>query len=48
VVTEWKEYRDLEWEVIAKKMRSPFVLDGRHALDREKLLRAGIRYTTLN
>ncbi len=48
LVTEWNEYRDLEWESIAKKMRSPFVLDGRHALDREKLGRAGIRYATLN
>ncbi|MFL6448832.1 MAG: UDP-glucose dehydrogenase family protein [Bryobacteraceae bacterium] len=48
LVTEWNEYRDLEWDLIARKMRSPFVLDGRHALDREKLSRAGLRYTTLN
>jgi UDPglucose 6-dehydrogenase len=48
LVTEWNEYRDLEWDVIAKRMRSPFVLDGRHALDREKLSRAGLRYSTLN
>lgn len=48
LVTEWNEYRDLEWETIAKRMRSPFVLDGRHALDREKLSRAGLRYATLN
>jgi UDPglucose 6-dehydrogenase len=48
LVTEWKEYRDLEWEAIARRMKSPLVLDGRHALDREKLSRAGIRYTTLN
>jgi UDPglucose 6-dehydrogenase len=48
LVTEWKEYRDLDWDVIAKRMRTPFVLDGRHALDREKLSRAGIRYTTLH
>ena len=44
LVTEWTEYRDLEWEALAKKMRHPFLLDGRHALDREKLTRAGIRY----
>jgi len=48
LVTEWNEYRDLEWDLIAKKMRSPFVLDGRHALDREKLSRAGLRYITLS
>ena len=48
LVTEWNEYRDLEWEVVAKRMRMPFLLDGRHALDREKLTRAGLRYATLN
>jgi UDPglucose 6-dehydrogenase len=48
LVTEWNEYRDLEWDVIAQKMRTPLVLDGRHALDREKLSRAGVKYTTLN
>jgi len=44
LVTEWSEYRDLDWEALAKKMRYPFLLDGRHALDREKITRAGLRY----
>lgn len=44
LVTEWSEYRDLDWELLVKKMRYPFVLDGRHALDREKLLRCGVHY----
>src|SRR6185312_6062313 len=48
LITEWNDYRDLEWELVAKKMRNPFVLDGRHALDREKLTRAGLRYMTLS
>ena len=47
LVTEWNDYRDLDWEGIAKKMRTPFLLDGRHGLDREKLTRAGLRYATL-
>jgi len=47
LVTEWNEYRDLEWECMAKRMRNPLVLDGRHALDREKLQRAGLRYLSL-
>ncbi len=47
LVTEWNDYRDLDWEMLAGKMRVPFVLDGRHALDREKLTRAGFRYMTL-
>ncbi len=48
LVTEWNEYRDLDWETVAKKMRSPFLLDGRHALDREKLTRAGLRYVSIS
>ncbi len=48
LVTEWNEYRDLEWEALASKMRSPFILDGRHALDREKISKAGIRYSALS
>ncbi|MBV9301424.1 MAG: UDP-glucose/GDP-mannose dehydrogenase family protein [Acidobacteriaceae bacterium] len=47
LVTEWNEYRDLDWETLAAKMRCPVVLDGRHALDREKLTRAGYQYLTL-
>ena len=48
LVTEWSEYRDLDWELVAKKMRYPFVLDGRHTLDREKLLRFGLHYMSLS
>lgn len=48
LVTEWNEYRDLDWEKIAKKMRNQFVLDGRHALDSEKLTRAGMRFVTIS
>ena len=48
LVTEWNEYRDLEWEAIGPKMKSAFILDGRHALDREKISKAGIRYAALS
>jgi len=47
LVTEWNEYRDLDWETVGKSMRSPFILDGRHALDAEKIIRSGMRYATL-
>jgi UDPglucose 6-dehydrogenase len=46
LVTEWSEYRDLDWEELGTKMRSPLILDGRHILDREKLGRAGLRCIT--
>ncbi|MDQ2843814.1 MAG: UDP-glucose/GDP-mannose dehydrogenase family protein [Acidobacteriota bacterium] len=48
LVTEWNEYRDLDWEVLAKTMRNPFILDGRHTLDSDKLTRAGMRFTTIS
>jgi UDPglucose 6-dehydrogenase len=48
LVTEWNDYRELDWECVARKMRNPFLLDGRHALDREKLTRAGMRYMSIS
>ena len=48
LITEWNDYRDLDWETVARKMRSPFLLDGRHALDLEKLTRAGLRYVSIS
>ena len=44
LVTEWPQYRDLPWEEIAGRMRTPIILDGRHALDRARLGRFGFRY----
>ncbi len=48
LITEWSEYRELDWERIAKKMRSPIVLDGRHSLEAEKLDRAGLRVLSIS
>ena len=48
LVTEWSDYRDLDWETLVKKMRSPLILDGRHTLDKEKLVRAGMRYVSIS
>jgi UDPglucose 6-dehydrogenase len=48
LVTEWNEYRELDWECVAKRMRNPLVLDGRHALDADKVTRAGLRYVGLS
>ncbi len=44
LVTEWPQYRELDWEPLAKSMRTPLILDGRLALDRARLSRAGFRY----
>jgi UDPglucose 6-dehydrogenase len=47
LITEWPQYRDLNWEQVAGSMRSAILLDGRHALDRQRLTRAGFRYVGL-
>ena len=47
LVTEWQQYRDLDWELIKNSMRTPVVLDGRNHLDRARLTKAGFRYLAL-
>lgn len=47
LATEWLEYRSLDWENISSLMATPVVLDGRNALDRARLTRAGFHYLTL-
>lgn len=47
LATEWPAYRDLDWELVSKSMRSGVVVDGRNVLDRNRLIRAGIRVITL-
>ena len=47
LVTEWQQYRELDWESLTSRMRFPIVLDGRNALDRARLTRYGFRYLSL-
>jgi UDPglucose 6-dehydrogenase len=45
LVTEWPEFRDLDWAGEAKdRMARPVVVDGRNALDRDALQAAGFTY----
>lgn len=48
LVTEWPQYREMDWEPLARVMRTAIVLDGRHALDRARMTRAGFRYIGLS
>jgi UDPglucose 6-dehydrogenase len=47
LVTEWPQYRDLDWEAIRPTMKTPVLLDGRQLFDRERMTRAGYRYIAL-
>ncbi len=44
LVTEWPQYRELDWEPLARVMRTAIILDGRLVLDRVRLTRAGFKY----
>ncbi len=44
LVTEWPEFREIDWEEAAGRMRVPLVIDGRNFLDRDALVAAGFTY----
>ena len=48
LVTEWPQYRDLNWEALAASMRTRIVLDGRNVLDRARLTRAGFHCLSMS
>jgi UDPglucose 6-dehydrogenase len=44
LVTEWNEFRELDWSAVAEAMRGDLVVDGRNALDAEAVRAAGLHY----
>jgi len=44
LVTEWPEFKNLNFKRIKNLMRYPFIADGRNFLDREKLIKFGFKY----
>jgi UDPglucose 6-dehydrogenase len=44
LVTEWANYKNIDWEKVKCSMNNPLVIDGRNFLDREKMLAMGFRY----
>lgn len=44
LVTEWPEFRSLDWPAAALSMRGRVVVDGRNALEPEAVSAAGLRY----
>lgn len=47
LVTEWPEYRELDWNALKATMKTPILLDGRNLLNRAELTSAGFKYLTL-
>lgn len=44
LVTEWPEYRTMDYAKLAEAMNGPLVIDGRNALDRDAVTAAGLEY----
>lgn len=44
MLTEWKQFRMPSWNVIARTMRNPLIIDGRNIYDPEELMSMGIEY----
>ena len=44
LVTDWKQFRELDYAKMATLMHSPVMIDGRNFLDRKTLEQAGFRY----
>jgi UDPglucose 6-dehydrogenase len=47
IVTEWPEYRNLDWNKVAQLVRRPLVIDGRNCLDGDKMAEAGFTYISI-
>jgi UDPglucose 6-dehydrogenase len=44
LVTEWQEFKELDWSDVASRMRGTLVVDGRNALDATAVQAAGLSY----
>jgi UDPglucose 6-dehydrogenase len=44
LVTEWREFAELDWNEAAARMARPLIVDGRNFLDAKALLAAGFEY----
>jgi UDPglucose 6-dehydrogenase len=44
LVTEWPEFRELDWTMVASRMAHPLLIDGRNFLDSAAMVEAGFEY----
>jgi len=44
LVTEWREFLELDWKLVARAMSGDLVVDGRNALDPDAIRDAGLLY----
>ena len=44
VLTEWNEFRELDFSIIKNKMKSPNIIDGRNLYDPKEMIKLGFTY----
>ena len=44
ILTEWKQFKDYDYETLTKQMNNPVIFDARYMLDPNKMKQAGIEY----
>jgi UDPglucose 6-dehydrogenase len=44
ILTDWPEYRELDYSTLKLKMNSPNIVDGRNILDAKRMVELGFRY----
>jgi UDPglucose 6-dehydrogenase len=47
ILTDWPEYKRLDWQKIRSQMELPLILDGRNLLDPDTMRRAGFEYVSI-
>ena len=47
IVTEWDEFRRVDWDRIRSVVERPLVVDGRNMLDAEAMARRGFHYVSV-
>jgi UDPglucose 6-dehydrogenase len=47
IFTDWQEFRNPDFEVIAAKLKKPVIFDGRNLFDPNVVKKAGIEYYSI-
>ena len=47
IATEWKEFRELDWERMRDSMARPLILDGRNLLSPNEMKALGFEYHSM-
>jgi UDPglucose 6-dehydrogenase len=47
VLTEWHEFRSLDWDTLARNVAHPLLIDGRNVYDAEEVVRHGFQYVCI-